>query len=152
MVIKLALTDNPATGCFVVVAVMAGDDNDSTASRARGGFDDELTAVANQLGEAAHVAPAADDGISFRHGDAVLVADLFGDRFVVDAREARSRIGLLNERQVAAIDAEHAGLFQLVGPSEQRATPDRQQAMNNVHQAASRTSTKSRNRHSSVSR
>ena len=71
--------------------------------------------------EAPDVAVAADDGVRFRHRDAVGVANFLGDRLVVDARVESARIALLDERQVAVVDAEHAGAFELVGPDAQSA-------------------------------
>ena len=121
VIVEFALADDAAAGRFVIVAVAAGDDDDAATGGARGRLHDELAAVADQLGEAADVAVAADDGVRFGHGNAVLVADLLRDRLVVDARVQRARVALLDERQVALVDAEDAGLFQLVRPGEQRA-------------------------------
>ena len=85
MIIELAFADEAAAGRFVIVSVAAGDDDDSAAGRARSGFHNELVSVADELGEPPQVAVAADDRIRFWDGDAVLMANLLGNGFVVDA-------------------------------------------------------------------
>ena len=99
----------------------AGDDDDAAAGRAGGRLDHEFAAVAEHLQKPPHVAVAADDGVRVGHGDAVRVADFLGDRLVVDARIEPAGIALLDERQVALIDAQHAAAFEFVGPDPESA-------------------------------
>ena len=121
VVAEVAPGDDAAAGGFEIVALAAGDDDDAAAGGAGGGLDHELAAVAEHLQEPPHVAVAADDRVGVRHGDAVGVADFLGDRLVVDARVEPARIAFLDEGQVALVDAQHPGAFQLVGPDPESA-------------------------------
>src|SRR4051795_2053059 len=106
MILKLATRHDTAACCFVISAVAASNDDDAAACGTRRGLDHELIPIANKFSKSPDIATAPNNSVCLGDGNTVLMADLLGQRFIVDARIERARVARLNKRHVAMIDAQ----------------------------------------------